>query len=139
MLERKIAWISKIDTRDDALEVAKVASYAFLFLAALQLVQCLVLKSAPAFVEALITFSGALAVLRLHSRAAAAVLLAVSCADALVTLAVILGAPLGTGSNVILAGLMVWVAVRAVQATWALERMPDEDEEEEELPLRARR
>jgi hypothetical protein len=104
----------------------------------LQLVQYLVLKSAPAFVEALITFSGALAVLRRHSRAAAAVLLAVSCADALVTLAVILGAPLG-GSNVILAGLMVWVAVRAVQATWALERMPDEDEEEEELPLRARR
>ena len=31
MLETKIAWLSKIETRDDALEVVKVASYAFFF------------------------------------------------------------------------------------------------------------
>jgi len=33
---------------------------------------------------------------------------------------------------------MVWVAVRAVQATWALQRMPDEGEEDD-LPAAARR
>ncbi|HEX9602580.1 MAG TPA: hypothetical protein VF973_02435 [Myxococcales bacterium] len=133
MLETKIAWFSKIDTRDDALEVVKVASYAFFFLAALQLVLYLVLKSAGAFLDAAIMVAGAVAVLRLHSRAAAAVLFAISCAEALVTLANMLGAHLGVGRNVILAGLMVWVAVRAIQATWALERMPDEDEDDEEL------
>jgi hypothetical protein len=31
---------------------------------------------------------------------------------------------------------MVWVAVRAVQATWALERMPDDDDEEPSLAAR---
>ena len=138
MLETKIAWISKIETRDDALQVVQVASYAFFFLAALQLVLYLVLKSAGAFIDAAIMVAGAVAVLWLHSRAAAAVLFAVSCAEALVTVANMLGAHLGVGRNVILAGLMVWVAVRAVQATRALERMPD-DEEEEDLPSAARR
>ncbi len=130
MLETKIAWISKIETRDDALEVAKVASYAFFFLAALQVVLLLVTKSAGAFVVAAILVAGG-AALRLHSRAAAAVLLALSCVEALATLGnMFVGAG---GSNVFLAGVMVWVAVRAVQATWALERMPDEDEDDEEL------
>jgi len=138
MLETKIAWISKIETRDDALQVVQVASYAFFFLAALQLVLYLVLKSAGAFIDAAIMVAGAVAVLWLHSRAAAAVLFAVSCAEALVTVANMLGAHLGVGRNVILAGLMVWVAIRAVQATRALERMPD-DEEEEDLPSAARR
>ena len=133
MLETKIAWISKIETRDDALEVAKVASYAFFFLAALQVVLLLVTKSAGAFVVAAILVAGG-AALRLHSRAAAAVLLALSCVEALATLGNMFGAHVGAGgSNVFLAGLMVWVAVRAVQATWALERMPDEDEDDEEL------
>jgi hypothetical protein len=44
----------------------------------------------------------------------------------------VFGAHPGMGSNVFVAAVMVWVAVRAVQATWALDRMPDEDEEEEE-------
>src|SRR5438445_750784 len=52
MLETKIAWLSKIETRDDALEVVKVASYAFFFLAALQLVLFLAVKSTAAFVVA---------------------------------------------------------------------------------------
>jgi hypothetical protein len=34
------------------------------------------------------------------------------------------------GSNVFVAAVMVWVAVRAVQATWALQRMPDEEEDD---------
>lgn len=139
MLETKIAWLSKIETRDDALDVVKVASYAFVFLAALQLVLYLVLDSAGAFVDAAIMVAGALALRWLHSRAAAAVLCAISCVEALVTLANMFGAHLGVGRNVILAGLMVWVAVRAVQATWALERMPDDDDEEEVPSAAARR
>ena len=128
MLESKIAWISKIETRDDALEVEKIASYAFFFLAALQLVLFLSVRSAGAFVVAGVLVAGG-AALRLHSRPAAAVLFAVSAVEALATVAKMLGAHPGFGSNVLVAGVMVWVAVRAVQSTWALQRMPDEDEE----------
>jgi len=129
MLETKIAWLSKIETRDDALEVVKVASYAFFFVAALQMVLFLAVSSSGALVVAAVTAAGG-AALRLHSRAAAGVLLAVSCIEALAAVAKMFGAHPGIGSNVIVAGVMVWVAVRAVQATWALERMPDEDDED---------
>ena len=128
MLESKIAWISKIETRDEALEVEKIASYAFFFLAALQLVLFLSVRSAGAFVVAGLLVAGG-AALRLHSRPAAALLLAVSAVEALATVAKMFGAHPGFGSNVLVAGVMVWVAVRAVQSTWALQRMPDEDEE----------
>ncbi len=138
MLEKKIAWISKIETRDDALEVVTVASYAFFFLAALQIVLYLAVKSPGAFVVAVLLAAGGVA-LRLHNRTAAAVLLAISGLEVLATVAKMFGAHPGFGSNVFVAGLMVWVSVRAVQATWALERMPDEDEEEEEVPAAARR
>jgi hypothetical protein len=133
MLEKKIAWISKIETRDDALEVATVASYAFFFVAALQMVLYLAVGSGAALVMAGITAAGG-AALRLHSRAAALVLLAVSGIEALATLAKMFGAHPGMGSNVFVAGVMVWVAVRAVQATVALERMPPDEDEEEEAP-----
>src|SRR5215470_7115702 len=125
MLESKIAWISKIETRDDALEVEKIASYAFLFLAALQLVLFLSVGSIGAFVIAVLLAAGA-ALLRLHSRGAAAILFALSCLEALATVAKMFGAHPGMGSNVLVAGVMVWVAVRAVQSTWALQRMPEE-------------
>ena len=138
MLETKIAWLSKIETRDDALEVVKVASYAFFFVAALQMVLFLAVNSGGALVVAGVALAGG-AALRLHSRAAAGVLLAVSCVEALATIAKMFGAHPGMGSNIIVAGLMVWVAVRAVQATWALERMPDDDDEEEVPSAAARR
>jgi len=137
MLETKIAWISKIETRDDALQVVKVASYAFFFLAALQMVLFLAVKSTSAIVVAGIVAACAAALL-VHSRAAAAVLLALSCLEGLATVAKMFGAHPGMGSNVFVAGLMIWVAVRAVQATWALERIPD-DEEEEARPSAVRR
>src|SRR5438128_10899303 len=98
----------------------------------------LAVDSGGALVVAGITLAGG-AALRLHSRAAAGVLLAVSCVEALATVAKMFGAHPGIGSNVMVAGLMVWIAVRAVQATWALERMPDENEEEEVPPAAARR
>jgi len=130
MLERKIAWLAKIETRDDALEVVMVASYAFFFVAALQIVLYLAVDSSAALLVAGIALAGG-AALRLHSRAAAFVLLAVSGIEALATVAKMFGAHPGLGSNVFVAGLMVWVAVRAVQATAALERMPDDEADED--------
>ena len=132
MMETKIAWISSIETRDDALTVVKQGTAAFFFLAGLHVLLYLVLKSYVPLIDAAVIVVGALAVRELHSRPAATVLVAISCAEALVTFANELGAHLGGGSNVVLAGLMVWVAVRTLQGTSALQRMPDDEDEEDD-------
>jgi hypothetical protein len=133
MMETKIAWISALETREDALTVVKQGTFAFFFLAALHVLLYLVLKSYVPLIDAAVIVVGALAIRELHSRSAALVLAAIACAEAGVTFANELGANLGGGSNIVLAGLMVWVAVRTLQATSALERMPpDEDEEDED-------
>jgi hypothetical protein len=132
-METKIAWLAKIETRDDALTVLKHGCIAFFFLGALHIVPFLVLKNRVALVETTIVVVGAFAMLKLHSRAAAAVLLVLSCAEAAVALAHMLGANFGAGSSLVVAGLMIWVAVRTAQATSALERMPGDDEEDEDV------
>jgi hypothetical protein len=133
MMETKIAWISSIETREDALAVVKQGAVAFFFLAALHVLLYLVLKSYVPLIDAAAIVVGALAIRELHSRPAALILVAISCAEAGVTFANELGANLGGGSNIVLAALMVWVSVRTLQAISALERMPpDEDDEEDE-------
>ena len=130
-MEMKIPWISKIETRDDALTVLKHGTIAFFFLGALHIVPFLVLKSYVALLQTTVVLIGAFAMLKLHSRAAAAILLMLSCAEAAVALAHTFGASFGAGSSLVLAGLMIWVAVRTAQATSALERMPDDDDDED--------
>jgi hypothetical protein len=130
-METKIAWISKIETRDDALTVLMQGTVAFFFLGAMHIFPFLVLKSYLALLETTVVVVVAFAMLKLHSRAAAALLLLLSCAEALVALAHTFGASFGAGSSLVLAGLMIWVAVRTAQATSALERMPDDDEDAE--------
>ena len=131
MMETKIAWISSIETRDDALAVVKQGTVAFFFLAALHVLLYLVLNNYVPLIDAAVVVVGALAVRELHSRPAALVLVALSGVELIVTFANELGAHLGGGSNIVLAALMVWVAVRTLQATSALLRMPaDEDEDE---------
>jgi hypothetical protein len=130
-MEMKIPWISKIETRDDALTVLLQGTVAFFFLGALHIVPFLVLKSSVALIETAVVVVGAFAMLKLHSRPVAAILLALSCAEAGVALAHTLGASFGAGSSLVVAGLMIWVAVRTAQATSALERMPDDDEDED--------
>ena len=120
MMETKIAWISSIETRDDALQVVKVGTAAFFFLAGLHVLLYLVLKSYVPLIDAAVIVVGALAIRELHSRPAALILVAISCAEAGVTFANEIGAHLGGGSNIVLAGLMVWVAVRTLQGTSAL-------------------
>jgi hypothetical protein len=134
-MEMKIPWISKIETRDDALTVLKQGAVAFFFLGALHIVPFLVLKSYVALLATTVVVVGAFAMLKLHSRAAAAVLLTVSCAETAVALANTFGASFGRGSSLVLAGLMIWVAVRTTQATSALERMPDDDDEDIDVAL----
>jgi hypothetical protein len=135
MLETKIAWISKIETRDDALAVLNQGTLAFLFLGAFHIFPFLVRQNHVALVETTVVVVMALAVRQLHSRLAAMILFAVSCADAVGALASLFGVTYAAGSSLVMAGLMLWVAVRTTQATAALERMPDDDEDEVEAGL----
>ena len=131
MLETKIAWISEIETRDDALAVLNQGTLAFFFLGAVHIFPFLVRNSHLALLETMIVVVGAFALRQLHSRLAAVILLAVSCGDAVGALANMFGARFAGGSSLVLAGLMVWVAVRTMQAAAALERMPDDEEDVE--------
>lgn len=130
-MEMKIPWISAIETRDDALTVLKQGTWALVFLGALHIVPFLVLNSYVALLETIVVVVGAFAVQRLHSRGMALVLVGVACADAVAAVAHALGANYGAGSSLVLAALMIWVTARTAQATSALERMPDDDDDEE--------
>jgi hypothetical protein len=131
MLESKIPWISKIETRDDALTVLNHGTIAFFFLGALHIFPYLSRQSPVALVETTVVIVGALAIRQLHSRGVAVMLMAVACADTLSAVANLFGASFARGSSFVLAGLMMWVAVRTTQAVGALQRMPDDDEDAE--------
>jgi hypothetical protein len=130
-METKIPWISKIETRDDALTVLKQGTVVFFFLGAVHIFPFLVVRSHVALLVTAVVLVSALALRYLHSRAAAVILLALSCAEGLVALANLFGANISAGSSLVLAGLMVWVATRTAQAASALERMPEDDEDVE--------
>jgi hypothetical protein len=131
MLEMKIPWISEIETRDDALVVLNQGTFALFFLGAFHIFPFLVRRSHVALVETAVVLLGAIAVHQLHSRRAAMILVALACTETLVSVVNLFGHTFPGGSSLILAGLMVWVAVRTTQATAALERMPDDEEDAE--------
>jgi hypothetical protein len=111
---------SKIETRDDALKVVKDVSIAFYVLAALQAIIGL-------FYDQSLLMDAALYVLlafllqRFRSRVVAVVLLAFALLAMLFTGQNIVGGGPG-GNNIILALIMTWAAVRAIQATFFLHK-----------------
>ena len=115
---KKKGMFAKIETREDALEMANGAAKGFLFVAALQAAIGAFLTPG-ALIDAIILAVLGLFLLKSHSRAAAVLLLLVSLGEAVVTLLNRLGVMKG-GNNIILAVIMVIVAVRAVEATFKL-------------------
>lgn len=116
---KKMGLFSKIASRDDALKVAKDTSSALFFLAVLQGAQAYWVGLSVLF-DAVIYAIGGFFVRRFHSRAAAIIVLVLALVGAVVTFGNRVGANLGGGNNVILATLVVWAAVRAVESTFKL-------------------
>jgi hypothetical protein len=116
---KKKRFVSKIESREDALKHIKDTSNAFFFIA--------VLQAALAYwiglwvlLDAVIYAVGGFFLRRFNSRAAAVVLLVLALVGAGVTVANSVGVNLGGGNNFILALIILWAAVRAVEATFKL-------------------
>lgn len=115
---KKKGMFSKIETREDALEMTSGAAKGFLFVAALQGVLGAVIAPS-ALIDAVVLAVLGLILLKSRSRTAAVLLLLVALGEGAVTVLNRLGVMKG-GNNVILAVIMVIVAVRAVEATFKL-------------------
>jgi predicted ferric reductase len=116
---KKKGLFSKIETRDDALKAVKDTSMGFFVIAALQAALSF-LVGFSVLIDAALYVIGGFFVRRFHSRVAAVALLLLALAGAGVTVANKLGENLGGGNNIFLALIVLWAAVRAVEATFKL-------------------
>ena len=117
--DQKKGMFSRIETREDALNVVRESSTGFFVLAAIQ--GGLGFFVAPSLLIDAVAFLVFGAVLRKwHSRTAAVLLLLFSLGSGSVTVMNRLGMMSEGGSNVILAAITLIIAVRAVEATFKL-------------------
>lgn len=116
---KKGVWFSRIKTREDALKMVKDTSMAFFVLAAIQAALSFAVGFAVLY-DAAIFSVGGLFLRRFNSRTAAVVLLFVAVLGLGITLANTAGADLGGGRNVVLALIVLWAAIRALEATYKL-------------------
>ncbi len=119
---KKNAWFGKIETKEEAIKVIKDSANGFYFLAALQIVIGYFLLGLPAIIDG--AMFGVLAFLlrQFKSMVVAVLLLLLSLGGAVVTAINQFGGGTG-GRNTILALIMIWVSIRAVQATFKLRKL----------------
>ena len=117
--DKKKGSFSKIENRDEALKMVKDAAMAFFFVAGLQAILSYWIGF-DVLVDAAIYAIGGVFLRRFNSRAAAVVLLLLALLGAGVTIANKAGANLGGGNNIILALIILWAGIRAVEATFKL-------------------
>jgi len=108
-----------IETKEEARKTIRDASYGFLFLAVLTGVASFVLGAAL-LTDAALYLVLALLLFWLKSRIVAVLLLVLSCMSLIVTILNKLGKMDQGGGNVLLAIIVVWVAMKAVEATFKL-------------------
>jgi hypothetical protein len=116
---KKSGWFSKISSREDALKMTKDTSMGFFVVAALQAALSFLVGFGILF-DAVLYAVGGFFVRRYHSRAAAVILLLLAVVAVGVTFANKAGGNLGGGNNIFLALIVLWAAVRAVEATFKL-------------------
>ncbi len=117
--EKKKGSFSKIESRDEALKMVKDTSRAFFFVAGLQAILSYWIGFGV-LVDAAIFAIGGFFLFRFNSRAAAVALLLLALLSAGVTIANKAGANIGGGNNIILALIILWAGIRAVEATFKL-------------------
>jgi hypothetical protein len=116
---KKKGLFSRIETREDALKMARDAAWGFLFVAGLHAVLG-VLMLPSVLVDAVALALLGLILMKWQSRTAAVLLLLVSTAQAGVTVLNRMGVTAWGGKNIVLAIIMLIVAARAVEATFKL-------------------
>ncbi|MCD4802604.1 MAG: hypothetical protein K8R16_06645 [Anaerolineales bacterium] len=114
--KKKSSMFAKIESRDDALKVIKDASIGFFFIAVLQ--AGLGFFIAPSLmIDAVLYAILAGVLLKWKSRIAAVLLLLLAGGALVMTFLNTIGATAMGGSNIILGLVILWAAVRAVEAT----------------------
>jgi len=113
---KKNAWFSKIESKEDAIKVIKDSSNGFLVLAAIQFGLGFLIGMTT-IIDGVIYAVLALLLRKFNSRAVAILLLLLSLVAIVVTGINKFGGGEG-GRNIILAVIMIWASVRAVQATF---------------------
>ena len=116
----KSSLFGKIETREAALKTLRDAAYVCFFLAALMLIFVFVFHQTSAVVDAVIYLVLGALLHFLRSRVAAVVFALVSLGSLGVTVANMAGASLPGGRNIILAVIVVFASVRAVEASFKL-------------------
>ncbi|MEI6660241.1 MAG: hypothetical protein WCK91_02355 [bacterium] len=119
---KKNAWFGKIETKEEALKVIKDSSNGFYFLAALQIVIGYFLLGLPAIIDGVIFAVLAFLLRKFNSMVVAVLLLLLSVGAVVVTAINQFGGGTG-GRNTILAVIMIWTSIRAVQATFKLHKL----------------
>ena len=118
--KKKSSMFAKIESRDDALKVIKDASIGFFFIAVLQ--AGLGFFIAPSLmIDAVLYAILAGVLLKWKSRIAAVLLLLLAGGALVMTFLNMIGATAVGGSNIILGLVILWAAVRAVEATFKLQ------------------
>ena len=117
--DKKKGSFSKIENREEALKMVRDTAMAFFFVAGLQAILSYWI-GLGVLVDAAIYAIGGFFLRRFNSRAAAVVLLLLALLSAGVTIANKAGANLGGGNNIILALIILWAGIRAVEATFKL-------------------
>ena len=116
---KKAGWFSKIRDRDDAIKVAKDCGTGFFVIAAIQ--AAIGVWIAPMLlIDAAIFAICGFFVRRSFSRTAAIIALLLSLIGVVTTFVNKFGESVGGGNNIILALIVLWAAIRSVEATFKL-------------------
>ena len=117
--QKKVGLFSKLESREDALKVTKGSAGGFFVVAAIQ--GSIGIFLAPSLLIDAAVLAILAAVLRAwESRVAAVLLLLMALVMVVTTTLTKLGIAQAGGSNIFLALIVLWVAIRAVQATFLL-------------------
>lgn len=116
---KKTGWISKIKSRDDAIKIAKECGMGFFVIAGIQGAIGAWLAPTHLFDAAIFAMCGFF-IRRSFSRTAAVIALLLSLMAVVTTVMNKIGESVGGGSNIVLTLIVLWAAVRSVEATLKL-------------------
>jgi hypothetical protein len=117
--EKKPGLFSKIDSREDALKTSKDSAGAFLFVALIQAALAYFVSPIMLIDAGMYALLGAI-LWKWNSRTAAVLLLLLGSASLIMTVLNRIGITSEGGQNIILGLIVLWVAIRAVEATFKL-------------------
>jgi len=117
--KNKLKWLTKIESREDALIMVKDTSMVFFVVAGFMAAVSFVLGFSLLIDAALYALCGFF-LRRYKSRTAAVILFILASCGVVVSFANMTGADLGGGKNIVLAVAVLWAAIRAVEASYKL-------------------